>query len=103
MDLDEREASLDVSHLKVRDFFDLNNALANGRSTGATVSFHVRWKGGGSPITIGDGKNLTATVIEDTATIRWTGRNDDGFHFQSTATTLQEFSEIGRERNGVFL
>ena len=92
-----------MSHLKVRDFFTLDNALANGRSVGASVSFHVRWSGGSSPVTIGDGKNFTATVIEDTATIRWTGRNDEGFRFRSTATTLQEFSEIGRERNGVFL
>jgi len=89
-------------HLRTRDFFSIPNALSRGSSVPATVSFDVRWQGGGKPVEVRDEKNRFAgELIENTATIEWSA-HEEGFRFESDPTTVNEFSEIGRERNGVF-
>ncbi len=104
VDVEDREAELRVSGLQLTDYFTLANSFSDGALLGskaATVSFEVRWSGGGAAKDIGDGTNFAARVIEDTATVRWRGR-EEGFRFISQTST-NNFSEIGTERNGVFL
>ena len=104
VDLEDREATLRVSGLHLTDYFTLANSFADGGLLGekpATVSFEVRWSGGGAAQTIGDGANFEARVIEDSATIHWRAE-EEGFRFVSKTSTLN-FAEIGSERNGVFL
>jgi hypothetical protein len=61
----------------------------------------VHWHGGGRAQTIGDGVNFQARVIEDTASVSWRA-DEKGFRFVSQTST-NNFSELGTERNGVFL
>jgi hypothetical protein len=104
IELEDREARMRVSRLKIPDYFNVGNALADGAQLGevdSTVSFEIRWSGGGARKTITDGVNFEAVVVENTVTTRWSAA-EKGFSFESQ-TFSQEFAEIGRERNGVFL
>jgi hypothetical protein len=95
---------MDLSDVEVKDFFTLANALKAGHHIPADVSFRIRWHGVKKRDNIRNTKNhFVGNFIEDTATIRWSAR-EQGFRFVSdpahTSTTV--FAEIGRERNGVF-
>jgi len=104
VDLDDATASLDVNDVDIEDYHDLVNALKDGPSVPANVSFHLRWRGVKNRVKVRDETNhFVGNFIEDTASIRWSAR-EKGFKFVSdpanTSTTV--FAEIGRERNGAF-
>jgi hypothetical protein len=95
---------LDVDNLKLEDYSNIVNALKDGPSVPATVSFEVRWHGVHDRFKVTDGTNgFAARFIDNTATIKWSAE-ESGFKFVSdpanTSTSL--VSLIGRERNGVF-
>lgn len=94
--------SLDVERLALFDYFSVNNALSDGPSIDATVSYHMRWAPGGTSLTIDDGKFHFAGR-RTSATISWSA-HESGFRFQSSPahTTVTNFALLGRERNGVF-
>lgn len=99
----EAGASLDVDRLALFDYFSVNNALADGNSIDATVSYSVRWAGDGTPLRIDDGTMFHFDGRQTTANIAWSAR-EAGFRFHSSPahTTSTNFALIGRERNGVF-
>jgi len=104
VDLDDAEASMSLSDVEIRDFFNIGNALMRGKSIHADVSFHIRWSGVKKRVKTSDETNqFVGNYIEDTATMAWSAQ-EEGFKFVSdpadTSTTV--FAEIGRERNGVF-
>ncbi len=104
VELDEAEASMDVSKLDVEDFHDIVNAVHEGPSIPASVSYHIRWRNVIRRVQVQDPTvGFDGDFIEDTATIEWSAE-EQGFRFVSdpadTSTTL--FAEIGSERNGVF-
>jgi hypothetical protein len=93
-----------VNHVEIEDYHDIANALKDGPSVPANVSFHMRWSGVQKRVHLHDvQKKFDADLILDTATIGWSAR-EKGFKFVSdpanTSTTV--FAAIGRERNGVF-
>ena len=96
-------ANLDVDGLALFDYFNLNNALSDGNSANATVSYQIRWKSGGTPLTIDDGANFHFHGRQTKGFISWSAR-EAGFSFKSDPanTTVTNFALVGRERNGVF-
>jgi len=84
-----------INHLEIEDYHDIANALMDGPSVPAHVSFHMHLHD--------EQKKFDAHLIVDTATIGWSARRKD-FRFVSnpanTSTTV--FAAIGSERNGVF-
>lgn len=98
----EDSVRLTVNRLALFDYFKLGNALNDGNSIDATVSYDVRWAHG-TPLTIDDGKNFHFEGRSTTATISWSAE-EAGFSFQSSPpdTTTTNFAVIGREENGVF-
>ena len=102
VDFEDGDASMQASRLRTRDFFSFPSSLSGGSSVPATVSFDVQWDGDGEPVKVRDEKNRFAgDYIETTSSIEWSAR-EAGFRFKSDPETTNEFSEIGRERNGVF-
>ncbi len=104
VNLDEVEASMDLGDLDIEDYHDIVNAVHDGPSVPANVSYHIRWSGLTKRVPVRDEKNeFVGNFIEDTATIRWSARTEH-FKFvsdpENTSTTL--FAEIGNERNGEF-
>ena len=104
IDLEDARATLQISDRDVEDYHDIVNSLQDGPSKPAEVSFHMAWHGVKQRVTVRDTTNrFTGRYIEDFATIAWSAR-EAGFHFVSDPchTSITEFAEIGRERNGVF-
>lgn len=101
----EATASMAVEREKVRDWFNVINALTGGASippVRASVSFDIEWSGDLGRSTISDDVNdFTAHLIQDTATMTWTARSQ-GVFYRSVGDSENLTSEIGRERSGVF-
>jgi hypothetical protein len=99
----EDGASLNVHRLDLEDYFTINNALNDGNSVPASVSYSLRWAEGGNRLVIDDGSNFHFSGRQTTAVISWSAR-EAGFRFQSDPahTTKTNFALVGRERNGVF-
>jgi hypothetical protein len=98
-------ARLHASNFAIEDYHDVVNALKDGPSLEAVVSFDVQWTGTGKHVKVRDDTNdFGGRYVEGTATIEWSGLTENGQFFQSdpanTSTTL--FAEVGKERNGVF-
>ncbi|TMD16850.1 MAG: hypothetical protein E6I96_03485 [Chloroflexi bacterium] len=104
VELEAGTASLALDDLDEEDYHDLHNALIDGPSDPASVSFEMRWQAIAKPMNVTDSVHrftgrfrLCAVQIEWSATA-------PGFSFVSDPanTTTNVRSVIGRERNGVF-
>ena len=89
--------------LPLFDYFSLNNALSDGNSVDARVSYEIRWSHDGTPLTIDDGANFRFKGRQTEGFITWSA-HEKGLSFESdpASTTLTNFALVGRERNGVF-
>jgi hypothetical protein len=95
-----------VRDLEMEDYFNLFNALSDGPSVEAEVSFEVRWD---NPIAKKKVRNeaadqrFTGLFTQTRARVEWSAE-EEGFEFHSdplfTSTTV--YAEVGEERNGVF-
>jgi hypothetical protein len=104
-DLGSGRGRMRVRDLATRDYGNIPNALKQGPFVDATVSFDIRWKGGGDRVKISDPMNdFGGTFVEGPATIKWSGENAKGEFFRSDPanTSISHFAEVGKERNGVF-
>jgi hypothetical protein len=103
-DLQHGDASLTGEDLDEEDYHNLHNALLDGPSDPASVSFEMRWAALSDPMNITDPVHrFTGRFRLCTVRIEWTADAPD-FHFVSdpASTTHNVRSVIGRERNGVF-
>lgn len=104
VELGEGSATLRVVNQHVRDFFSIPNALANGESVGATVSYEIHWHGVKRRHHVrNETLHVAGLFLETDATIAWSARNATGFAFASEDEEQKVISaQIGHERNGVF-
>lgn len=102
--LEHGVATLAADDLDQEDYHNLHNALLDGPSESASVSFEMRWQA------IAEAMNVTDNVHRFTGrfrlskvTIEWSASTPT-FSFVSdpASTTVNVRSVIGRERNGVF-
>ena len=107
-DFDDVTASLDLSNVGLFDWKNIPNSLLRGTVAGpplcATMSLRVRWSGITRVDNVCDATNhFQGQFIEHVATVQFTVR-ETGFRFVSdpASTSVNEFSEIGRESNGAF-
>jgi len=107
VDLEEGKARMAAEHLRVRDFFNLPNALFHTQhpvSVGATVSFDTRWLGPAtSPSAVTSPPGSSGRLLMSPVTMTWSAKNDKGFRFRSNPSgTTSFFGQLGHVRNGVF-
>ena len=97
-------ASFAVENSAERDFHNIGNALANGSSDRAVVSFAVEWSGVLDRGHFSDPDHSFQLDFVDTgATIRWSGVNEaTGATFTSGPNNLASFARLAHERNGRF-
>jgi len=107
VDLEDGKARMRAKNLRVRDFFNIPNALFRFQtpaSVRATVSFDIRWRGpitSRSPVTSPPGSS--GQLLMNTATMKWSAENAQGFSFKSDPShTTSAFAQLGRVRNGIF-
>lgn len=104
VDIDQAEASMNVDGIDVEDYHDIVNALQDGPSEPAEVSYRIRWHHRLDRFTVRDKKNdFGGRYVQTGATIQWSARKD-GFRFRSdpASDSEAELAFIGRERNGKF-
>jgi len=104
VDLEDGTATLAVDDLDQEDYHNLSNALHDGPSDPATVSFEMRWKTIAEPIHVSDSVHrFTGRFQLSTVQIEWSAKAPN-FEFASdpATTTTNVRSVIGRERNGTF-
>jgi hypothetical protein len=101
VDLGAGSASLHVADLDIEDYHDVLNALIDGPSVDASVSFDISWSGAGERVKI---RNRTTgfagEYVRNCATLVWSA-SESGFNFKSDPLA-SDFAAIGKERNGVF-
>ena len=106
VDLHRATATMQVSNADVEDYHTLKNALLDGPSDPASVSFVIRWQGETARVEVRDFElGFAGQFIEDSATVEWSASvPSTGFSFTSDPATTSKtvFAEIGSERNGVF-
>ncbi len=95
---------MDLDKVKVKDYFNVPNALMRGDHMSAHVSFSVKWKGPAVRSKVHDTVNQFKGIFkQNTATLRWSG-HEEGFRFESDPpeTSQLVFAVLGDERNGRF-
>jgi hypothetical protein len=99
------KAELKVSGLAIEDYGTLGNALSEGASVPATVSFDVTWSG---PVTqrlnVTDAAHTFAGEYAVNQAKASFSASESGFTFTSNAasTSTSLFAQTGHERNGIF-
>jgi len=107
VDLEDGKARMRAKNLRVRDFFNIPNALfrfQSPESVGATVSFDIRWLGPAtSPSAVTSPPGSSGRLLMSPATMKWSAENAQGFSFKSNPSgTTSVFGQLGRVRNGIF-
>jgi len=97
-------ASFKVDDLDVEDYHDVVNAINDGPSVDATVSWAITWNQVLSRTKIRDvGNQFTGDFIQSVAQTAWVGETDTArFVSDPAGTSINEFSLLARERNGSF-
>jgi hypothetical protein len=97
-------ASMHFTDQAVMDFGSIPNAIGNGPSSPATVTYDLEWSGVVQRSQVSDtASGYAGQFIQTNATINWTAHAANGFAFTSDAGGQSTvFAEIGHERNGVF-
>ena len=107
VDLEDGKARMSAANVRVRDFFNIPNALfhfQNPVSVGATVSFDIRWMGPAThPSAVTSPKGSTGRVFKSPVTMKWSATSAPGFSFKSNPSgTTSIFGQLGHVRNGIF-
>ena len=98
------KASFQMDDVDVEDYHDVVNALLDGPSVDARVSWKIRWAHPLGRTKIRDANTgFAGDFVQNVAQIEWTGQTDSA-HFVSdpAGTSVNEFSLLAHERNGVF-
>lgn len=98
VDLAGTSATLSVSAMKLEDYHDIGNALADGPSIPASASFTVTWAGDFGAYTA-NGSHFAFSGKSTSASIDWSA-SESGFSYQSAAAgQVSEFAILGTESN----
>lgn len=104
VDLQQGTASLELADLDEEDYHNLSNALHDGPSEPAMVSFKMRWAQAADDMKVTDSVHgFTGRFRLTRVTIEWTAETPTFKFVSDSANTSNNVrSVIGRERNGVF-
>jgi hypothetical protein len=107
VDLEDGKARMSAANVRVRDFFNIPNALLRFQkpvSVGATVSFDIRWMGPATrPSAVTSPPGSTGRLFTSPATMKWSATSASGFSFKSDPSgTRSAFGQLGHVRNGIF-
>ena len=98
------KASFRVSDIDVEDYHDVVNALNDGPSVPATVSWDIRWSHAMGRTKIRDVENnFAGDFVQTVAQTAWSGQTATAqFVSDPAGTSVNEFSLLAHERNGSF-
>jgi hypothetical protein len=98
------KAAFQASNVDVEDYGNVLNALQGGNEVDAEVSWDIRWSNPTARAKIRDVQNgFEGDFVQNMAQIAWAGMTDTAtFVSDPAATSVNEFSLLAHERNGVF-
>jgi len=98
------KASFQASDVGVEDYHDVVNALLDGPEVDAEVSWDIRWSHPMGRTKLRDLKNgFAGDFVQNVAQIAWAGQTDTATFVSDPAeTSVNKFSLLAHERNGVF-
>jgi hypothetical protein len=101
VNLGSGSAAMHVADLEIEDYGNVVNALMDGPSVDAVVSFDVNWSGVDARLKLRNSStDFAGEFIRNSATLSWLAV-ESGFSFASDPLE-SHFAEIGHERTGVF-
>jgi hypothetical protein len=97
-------ASLVVQNLDMEDYFNVINALNDGASNSASVSFAAHWAPGMKHFKVRDqATEMAGQFVMNTATMTWSVDSAGQTYTSGPENTSSSASaQVGHERNGVF-
>lgn len=106
VDLAAGTASMDVTDIQQKDFFDFENAILGNGDTPrqGRVSFRVEWTANGAPLDVDNpAQQYRGTVRSAIAQMEWSGRSGD-YEFVSAplATSTTDAAQLGSCNNGSY-
>jgi len=103
VDFEDGFARLSLEDFDTEDYHNLRNALTDGPSDSASVTFDMTWTATGHAFKVSDPINMFAGRYRlATVSIDWSA-TAPGFSFTSNpASNVNVKSVFGRERNGIF-
>ena len=103
VDFEDGVAKLSLDDFDTEDYHNLRNALTDGPSDSASVTFDMTWTAFGDPFNVSDPVKMFAGRYRlATVGIDWSA-TAPGFTFTSDAASNTNVkSVLGRERNGIF-
>ena len=103
-DIDRAQAHLIVDDLDVEDYHDVVNAILDGPSLEANVSFKARWHGVRHRRHVHNSEHrFDLHAVQTRATLEWTGRSGSVvYRYDPAETSRTEFAELAFERNGSY-
>lgn len=101
-DTDSGRARYRASGVHLPDYHDIVNALSDGPSKPATLSFNVLWHGGGPRMRQRNAEQGFEGVFRSgTASMEWSASvGHVRLRSDPMSTSHSEFAEVGAERNG---
>ena len=98
------KASFHVDDLAVEDYHDVVNAVNDGASVDARVSWNIQWAHPMGRTKIRDaGTGFAGDFVQNMAQTAWRGQTESAQFVSDPAnTSVNEFSLLAHERNGVF-
>jgi hypothetical protein len=98
------KASFQASDVEVEDYHDVVNALMDGPEVDAEVSWDIRWSHPMGRTKLRNAENgFVGDFVQNVAQIAWAGQTDTATFVSDPAeTSVNEFSLLAHERNGVF-
>jgi hypothetical protein len=98
------KASFHASDVDAEDYHDVVNALLGGSEVDAVVSWDIRWSHPMGRTKLRDVENgFAGDFVQNVAKIAWSGQTDTATFVSDPAeTSVNEFSLLAHERNGVF-
>lgn len=102
--LDRAQGHLIVDDLDVEDYHDVVNAILDGPSLEAEVSFKARWHGVRHRHHVHNTEqHFDLHAVQTWATLEWTGKSGSVVYGSDPAETSRtEFAELAFERNGSY-
>ena len=93
-----------VTDLNMEDYTNVINALLDGTSQPASVSFAIHWKPSFNRFKVRDPKtDMAGEFVQNTATMTWSATSASHVYFSGPENSSTSISaQIGHERNGVF-
>jgi hypothetical protein len=94
---------MEVRNLEVEDYHDLVNAILDGPSLEAIVSFRVEWTGSQNRQRFHNvQQQYDGDMIINSARCVWSGETSEARYVSDPGSSVTIYAQVGKMRNGAF-